>query len=71
MTLGADLTGLAQALEPMAFSQVSIHCNGDGLISKYLGGCMCAHLCRKSCLLVLLACCEIVGKLFNLPELHL
>ena len=29
MTLGADLTGLAQALEPLAFSQVSIHCNGD------------------------------------------
>lgn len=68
--LAGALTGLAQAFEPMAFSQVSTHGDGDFSASIW-GGCMYAHLCRKSCLLVLLTCCEIVGKLFNLPELHL
>lgn len=68
--LAGALTGLTQAFEPMAFSQVSIHGNGD-FSANIWGGCVCAHLCRKSCLLVLLACWEIVGKLFNFPELHL
>lgn len=38
MVLAGALTGLAQAFEPMAFSQVSIHGDGDFSASIWGGG---------------------------------